>query len=148
MAKDPAAPPSPPTSVPLAVRQRKTREQHASETAQDYAEAIAELIEKCGEARATDVAREMGVSHVTVIRTVERLQRQGLVTTLPYRSIFLTDDGRKLAQQSRTRHEVVVSFLEALGVSPETAQSDAEGIEHHTSAETLAAMKLFLTKKA
>jgi len=136
-----------PTGVPVAIRQRKTREQHASETAQDYAEVIAELIEKCGEARATDVAREMGVSHVTVIRTVERLQRQGLVTTQPYRSIFLTDDGRKMAQQSRTRHQVVVDFLEALGVSAETAQGDAEGIEHHTSAETLAAMKVFLSGK-
>lgn len=139
--------PATPTSVPLAVRQKKTREQHASETAQDYAEAIAELIDKCGEARATDVAREMGVSHVTVIRTVERLQRQGLVTTQPYRSIFLTPNGRKLAQQSRTRHQVVVNFLEALGVSAETAQSDAEGIEHHTSAETLTAMKGFLARK-
>ena len=149
MAQPPVPHPSAaaPAVVPVAIRKRKTREQHASETAQDYAEVIAELIEKSGEARATDVAREMGVSHVTVVRTVSRLKRQGILTTQPYRSIFLTDEGRKLARQSRARHQIVVHFLEALGVSVETAQSDAEGIEHHTSAETLAAMKAFLAGK-
>jgi DtxR family manganese transport transcriptional regulator len=38
------------------------------------------------------------------------------------------------------RHETVLKFLLSLGVSPETAEIDAEGIEHHVSAETLQAM--------
>ena len=100
---------------------------------------IAELIAKTGEARVTDLARGLGVTHVTANRTIKRLQRQGLVTTEPYRSIFLTAPGRNLAQESRDRHEVVVRFLTALGVPPHVAESDAEGIEHHVSHETLAA---------
>jgi DtxR family transcriptional regulator, manganese transport regulator len=127
-----------------AAYQRRTRRQHAQERAQDYVEAIAELISSTGEARATDLARSLGVTHVTVIRTVQRLQRDGLVTSLPYRSIFLTEAGRKLASRARSRHRTVVAFLEALGISSSAARADAEGIEHHVSAETLAAFERFL----
>ena len=87
------------------------------------------------------------VTHVTVIRTVQRLQRNGLVTSLPYRSIFLTEAGRKLASKARTRHRTVVAFLEALGISSQVARADAEGIEHHVSPETLAAFERFLAEK-
>lgn len=135
----------PPKSGPeTAVYQRQTRLQHAQERAQDYVEAIADLIAGRGEARATDLAKSLGVTHVTVIRTVQRLKREGLVTTLPYRSIFLTDSGRTLAGKARARHEKVVVFLEALGVPESTARADAEGIEHHVSDETLEAMERFL----
>jgi DtxR family manganese transport transcriptional regulator len=128
-----------------AAYQRRTRQQHAQERAQDYVETIADLIASCGEARATDLAKSLGVSHVTVIRTVERLQREGLVTTLPYRSIFLTGTGRKLAAKAKARHETVIAFLEALGVSSSVARADAEGIEHHVSPETLTVFEKFLT---
>ncbi|MBV8073099.1 MAG: MarR family transcriptional regulator, partial [Acidobacteriaceae bacterium] len=105
-----------------AVIQRQTRQQHAQERAQDYVEVIAELIARHGEARATDLARSLGVTHVTVIRTVDRLQREGLVKTEPYRSIFLTDAGRKLAAKAKARHETVIAFLEALGIRPSVAR--------------------------
>lgn len=122
---------------------RRTRRQHAMEMAQDYAEAIAELTAIHGEARAVDLAERFGVSHVTVVRTLGRLQRDGYVSTRPYRSIFLTEKGARIAEESRQRHEVVVTFLRRIGVSDRIAQSDAEGIEHHVSPETLAAFKKF-----
>jgi len=128
-----------------AAYQRRTRLQHAQERAQDYVETIADLISSCGEARATDLAKSLGVTHVTVIRTVGRLQRDGLVTTQPYRSIFLTDAGRRLAAKAKARHETVVAFLESLGVPASTARADAEGIEHHVSDETLAAFERVLS---
>lgn len=130
----------------MAAIQNRTRQQHAQERAQDYVEAIAELIDEHGEARATDLARNLGVTHVTVIRTVQRLQRDGLVTTQPYRSIFLTSEGRTLAVKSKARHELVVAFLEALGVPTATARADAEGIEHHVSPATLTAFEKFVAK--
>ena len=125
--------------VPPAKPSRRTRQEHAQETAQDYVELIAELIAGTGEARVIDIARGLGITHVTVARTIQRLQREGWVRTQPYRSIFLTEAGRKLSEEARQRHETVVAFLRALGVSEEAAQSDAEGIEHHVSKETLAA---------
>jgi DtxR family manganese transport transcriptional regulator len=41
---------------------------------------------------------------------------------------------------------VVLQFLRSLGVSEDTALSDAEGIEHHVSDETLAAMRARLDR--
>jgi DtxR family transcriptional regulator, manganese transport regulator len=46
---------------------------------------------------------------------------------------MLTDAGKQLAERSQLRHETVLDFLLSIGVSPETAQIDAEGIEHHCS---------------
>ena len=115
------------------------------ETAQDYVEAIADVTVAHGEARAVDLARRLGVSHVTVVRTVSRLQRDGYVSTQPYRAIFLTEKGARLAEVSRERHQIVLDFLRALGVPEETAQTDAEGIEHHVSPETLAVFKRYTT---
>jgi DtxR family manganese transport transcriptional regulator len=129
------------TIRPVRVRGHAARARHdrSQELAQDYVEMIAELIDKTGEARVTELARGLGVTHVTANRTIKRLQRRGLVTSQPYRSIFLTVDGRSLARESRDRHDLVVRFLLALGVPAQVAEADAEGIEHHVSRETLAA---------
>jgi DtxR family manganese transport transcriptional regulator len=135
-----------PASVPgqPAENFRRSRRDHALETAQDYAEAIADLTASHGEARVTDLARRLGVTHVTVNRTLARLQRVGYVNTQPYRAIFLTDAGRKLAEESRQRHETVLAFLQSLGIPERVAKMDAEGIEHHVSPDTLAAFKTVL----
>lgn len=131
-----------------AVAHRQTRREHSTETAEDYVEAIAGLIAEEGEARAVDLAGRLGVSHVTVIRTIARLQRDGYVSTQPYRSIFLTRKGARLAEDSRRRHEVVQRFLVSLGVPEPVARNDAEGIEHHCSPETLAAFQRQLERAA
>lgn len=123
---------------------RTTRAQHASETAQDYVEAIADVVDATGEARVVDLAARLGVSHATVIQTVKRLQRDGLATSEPYRSIFLTDEGKKMALEARHRHQVVVAVLKKMGVSENIAETDAEGLEHHVSKETLKAFERFL----
>jgi len=118
---------------------QQTRREHALETAEDYVEAIADLSEAQGEARVVDLARRLGVTHVTVNRTLARLQREGYVSVQPYRAIFLTESGRKLAAECRHRHGIVVAFLLSLGIPEKTAEIDAEGIEHHVSPATLAA---------
>jgi DtxR family manganese transport transcriptional regulator len=122
----------------------RTRVDHATEKAEDYVEAIAEVIEEQGVCRVKDLAEHFAVSHVTVNRTVSRLQRDGYVTTEPYSPVELTNKGTKLAKDSRHRHEIVFSFLVALGVSEETAATDTEGIEHHVSPETLALMEKYI----
>ena len=120
---------------------RRTRQAHLTETAQDYVEAVAGLIEATGEARVVDLAQRLAVTHVTVTQTVSRLKKMGLVRREPYRAIFLTDAGRAMAAESKHRHEIVLSFLRAIGVSERVANTDAEGIEHHVSPETLGAME-------
>jgi DtxR family manganese transport transcriptional regulator len=125
----------------------QTRREHANEIAEDYVELIAELIATTGEARVTDLARRLGVTHVTVNRAIQRLQRGGLVNARPYRSIFLTEAGRKLSGESRRRHEIVVEFLKSLGVPDTVAHLDAEGMEHHVSKKTLSAFVKHLERR-
>tara|TARA_B100000902_G_C26828824_1_gene677700 strand:+ start:198 stop:608 length:411 start_codon:yes stop_codon:yes gene_type:complete len=127
-------------SVPFS----QTRTRHASETAEDYVEAVMELIEEKGECRVLDLARYFNVSHVTVSRIVKRLQDEKLLLTKPYKPVELTEQGLKLAKQSKKRHEIVLAFLIKLGVDKANAEIDSEGIEHHVGSKTLAAMKRFL----
>jgi DtxR family transcriptional regulator, manganese transport regulator len=111
---------------------------------EDYVELIADLLNSAGEARPTDIARRFGVSHATAIKTVSRLKRAGLVTARPYRGAFLTEKGRALAERVRARHRLVVDLLRAVGVPAESAEADAEGIEHYVSEVTLRAFSRFL----
>ena len=144
---------------------RRIRADHSSELAEDYVELIADLIDEKGEARGSDVDRRadvfalaaityecvvgtrLGVANATVVKTLKRLQDAGLVSQEPYRSIFLTGEGWKMAEDGRRKHKIVEAFLLALGVSEETARIDSEGIEHHVSDETLRAMARFLARK-
>ena len=121
----------------------RVREAHQTETTEDYVELIADLIEVQKEARAIDLAKRLGVSNPTVSKVLSRLQDDGFIESRPYRSIFLTEKGRALAKKCKERHQIVLDFLIRLGVDPETAEFDAEGIEHHISEQTLNIMKNF-----
>ncbi len=125
----------------------RVRSAHRTEMQEDYVELIGDLIAATGEARAADLAERFGVTAATVANTLARLKRAGLIEMQPYRSIFLTPKGKAMASKSRQRHSAVVDFLLGLGVSRETAEMDAEGLEHHLSAETLAAMRSFGRKR-
>ena len=116
----------------------RIRRAHQSEVAEDYVEMISDLIEETGEARTVDLAARFGVTSPTVNAIVRRLQRENLVDTRPYRSIFLTEAGKALAESSRARHQIVRDFLVTIGVPEIIAEEDAEGVEHHVSEETLA----------
>ena len=133
-----------PAETTQASRFGKTRTAQSTALLEDYVELIDDLLTMSGEARPTDVARRMGVSHATAIKTIARLKREGLATSKPYRGVFLTPQGHELADRVRARHRLVVEILLALGVPREAAESDAEGIEHHVSEATLAAFGRFL----
>lgn len=139
---------SKPTPADQSARFRRTRDAHASETAEDYVEAIADLIDERGEARVGELARLMGVSHVTVSRIVARLSAEGLVRATRNRPLVLSAAGDRLAQRMRERHDIVVRFLLAIGVPRAQASIDAEGMEHHVGAATLRAMEQLVNRAA
>lgn len=132
---------------PQAERFKRVREAHQTELAEDYVELIDDLIAETGEARVVDLAGRLGVSNATVNNTIQRLQRDGFVTAKPYRAIFLTERGQEMAATARERHRIVVELLIALGVDTATAETDAEGIEHHVSEATLTAFRNFLARR-
>ena len=122
---------------------RQNRQARRLELVEDYVELIDDLLSAHGEARQVDIAERLGVAQPTVAKMLKRLTEDGLVSQQPYRGVFLTPLGQRLAAEARDRHRVVEAFLISLGVSPETARRDAEGIEHHVSAETLNAFRSF-----
>ena len=134
------------TAQRSAARFDRIRADHQGEITEDYVELIADLIDEHGEARGSDVARRLGVSNATVVKTLRRLQDSNLITQEPYRAIFLTEAGQKLAEEARRRQRIVEDLLVHLGVSRETAKIDSEGLEHHVSKETLDAMERFINK--
>lgn len=125
---------------------RQTRSNRRTELAEDYVELIADLIDDSGEARQVEIAQRLGVAQPTVAKMLKRLAAEELIVQRPYRGVFLTAAGREIAEKSKVRHEIVVSFLLALGISPATARIDAEGIEHHVSEETLEAFERFIRR--
>lgn len=108
---------------------------------EDYVELIADLLDEGQEARQVDLAERLGVSQPTVAKMLVRLTADGLVARKPYRGVFLTGEGREMAEAVRSRHRIVEAFLLSLGVSQENARIDAEGLEHYVSAETLDAFQ-------
>ncbi len=125
----------------------RAREAGAREVMEDYAELIADLQAVEGQARPIAIARRLGVSHVTVVKAITRLKREGLATGEPYHGVYLTEAGEALAERVRARHRLVVDLLVAVGVKLEDAENDAEGIEHHVSPGTLEAFGRFLAHR-
>ncbi len=124
----------------------KVRNAHKTENTEDYLELISEMHNLNGEARIVDIAKRLGIAQATANKTIKRLQNQGYVNKEPYRSLFLTLKGQKIASFSKKRHITVYNFLINLGLDPKTAEADSEGIEHHVSEKTLKKMERFNKK--
>lgn len=78
---------------------RQVREAHRRELIDDYVELISDLINEVGEARQVDMAARLGVSQPTVAKMLKRLASVGLIEQIPWRGIFLTPEGEKLARK-------------------------------------------------
>ena len=122
---------------------KTTHSRKNAELLEDYVEAINEIFIKKGCVKNVDLCKYFGVSNATVCKNIKRLIKEELVKSEKYKNIFLTKNGQSLAKKSNTRHEILYKFLTKLGVSDKIAEIDSEGMEHHTSAETLNIMKKF-----
>ena len=139
--------PEMPAEPTQAQRFGQARAARSATLIEDYVELIADLHAANGKARATEVAKRLGVAHPTALKCIARLKREGYVTSRPYRGVFLTDTGAALAEKVRARHRLIVDTLCAIGVPQEAAEADAEGMEHHASEATLAAFARFLRSR-
>lgn len=111
-----------------------------SRAQEDYLEQIHHLIEEKGYARVVDVAKNLGLAQASVTNMIQRLDADGLVHYEKYRGVILTDEGEAIARAIIRRHEKLTNFLELFGLDEATIYEDVEGMEHHISPETLAAV--------
>ena len=107
----------------------------------DYLERILELVQEKGYARITDLATDLNVRGASASGMIKRLADSGLVKREVYRGFVLTDAGRKRAQKIQERHQVLAAFFKAIGVDAAIAAHDIDGIEHHLSDKTVAALR-------
>jgi Mn-dependent DtxR family transcriptional regulator len=111
---------------------------------EDYLEVIYELVEQKGYATTVDISNFLNVSSSSVTKMMQRLDDTGYLKYEKYRGIRLTEDGIRIAQNIRSRHGLLAEFFRIIGVDEESANNDAEGIEHHLHPETIRKLEEFI----
>lgn len=117
----------------------------ATESMEDYLEAIADIVATQGFVRVSDVAERLDIRRASVSLMIKRLGQLGYLNHVPYRGFTLTAQGEKLAARIKERHETLTEFFELLGLPPGAMQRDVEGIEHHVSGDTLRLFRRFIS---
>ena len=103
---------------------------------EEYLEGIYRLQEKSGAARTGDIVELLQVVPGTVTNTVERLEKEGLVTHVPYKGVKLTEEGRKIALHVIRRHRLSERLLtDILHVKWSEAHATACRLEHDITSD-------------
>ncbi len=121
---------------------------HLQESAEMYLETIYILSQKSNSVRSIDIAEHMGYSKPSVSRAVGLLKNGGYLEMADDGLLTLTSKGKTTAKKIFERHTVLSKFLISIGVTEDTAASDACKIEHVISDETLRAIKNYLKTNA
>ena len=129
-------------SIKAAHQLERTR---SSSRMEDYLEIIGELVELKGYATTLDISRYMNVSAPSVTKMLQRLDEGGFLEYEKYHGINLTSKGIQVAEGIRQKHGILLEFFEILGIGNETANQDAEGIEHHLNPKTIKQLRKFIT---
>lgn len=119
-----------------------------SESREDYLESILILKNKKGLVRSIDIAEYFGYSRPSVSRAMGILRNDNMITMDKSGFIELTKEGESLAREVYGRHEVLISFLEMLGVSESVSVKDACRLEHVLSDESMKRIDDFVFKNS
>jgi len=113
---------------------------------EDYLEVIYELVQEKGYATTVDISSYLNVSSPSVTKMVQKLDETGYLKYEKYRGIKLTNEGIRIARNIRNRHGLLAEFFMMIGIDEETANNDAEGIEHHLHPETMRKLEEFINE--
>ena len=131
----------------LAIRDANSvKKQDRTERMEDYLEVIYELVQQKGYATTVDISSYLNVSSPSVTKMMQKLDETGYLNYEKYRGIKLTTEGIRIARSIRNRHGLLAEFFMIIGVDEETANNDAEGIEHHLHPETMKKLEVFINE--
>ncbi len=113
-------------------------------TVEEYIEIIHALELKEGRAATGRIAEEMGIKPSSATEMLQKLQKEGLLQYESYAGATLTDSGRRLALELKSKHRAIADFLEIIGVQKSVAERDACQMEHHVGRETMERLEKFV----
>ena len=113
----------------------------SNESLENYLETILMLGKKLPVVRAVDIANELGFKKSSVTIAMKNLREKKYITVMEQGYIFLTDEGKEIAEMIYERHEFLTKWLTSLGVDGAVAAEDACRIEHVISKESFEAIK-------
>ena len=122
------------------------KKDHRTDRMEDYLEVIYELVQRKGYATTVDISSYLNVSSPSVTKMMQKLDETGYLKYEKYRGIRLTNEGIRIARNIRNRHGLLAEFFKIIGVDEETANNDAEGIEHHLHPETMKKLEEFINE--
>jgi Mn-dependent DtxR family transcriptional regulator len=122
------------------------KKDHRTDRMEDYLEVIYELVQQKGYATTVDISSYLNVSSPSVTKMMQKLDETGYLNYEKYRGIKLTNEGIRIARNIRNRHGLLAEFFMIIGVDEETANNDAEGIEHHLHPETMRKLEEFINE--
>ena len=112
-----------------------------NESAENYLETILILSHRLPVVRSVDIANELGYKKSSVSIAMKNLREKEHITVTDAGFIYLTDEGKKIAEMIYERHEFLSTWLQELGVPGTIAVNDACKIEHVISRESFEAIK-------
>ena len=114
---------------------------HSTESSENYLETILILSKKLPVVRSVDIANELGFKKSSVSIAMKNLREKNQITVTDAGFIYLTDEGRAIAEMIYERHELLTRLFVELGVPEDIAAADACKVEHVLSEETFACIK-------
>ena len=111
------------------------------ESAENYLETILILKECTGQVRSIDIATKMNYTKPSISVAMKNLRENGYIRMDDDGYITLLPPGEEIAQRIYSRHKLLTQIFIQLGVSQETAMTDACKVEHDLSDETFEKIK-------
>jgi len=111
------------------------------ESGENYLETILILSQDNNHVRSIDIVNALGYSKPSISAAMKNLSSDGYITIGADGHIFLTDNGRAVAETMYERHVLISDWLIFLGVDKNTAVNDACKMEHVISEQSFSAIK-------
>ena len=113
-------------------------------TIEDYVELIYIIQNKKEKVHTSDIASAFNINPASVTEIFQKLSDEGYINYEKYTGVTLTEKGRKIAMNTKKKHETLKNFLILLGVDEKIADEDACKIEHNIDQKTMRKLRKFV----
>lgn len=99
-------------------------------TVEDYVELVYDLQKGKERVHTNDIASALNINPASVTEILQKLSREGHIDYEKYGGATLTEKGKRIARETKKRHDTLKEFLVLLGVDKKIADEDACEMEH------------------